>query len=123
MASKGQSFRKWSKEEKLEIIQKNLNDHISTKELARQYEMRDNSMICKWIKAYEMHGESAFESKRKGNPFAAIHTSKTMNETDRLRLIIAKQEVEIERLKKGYRVKGAGAEKEYATLNEKNMKS
>ncbi len=45
------------------------------------------------------------------------------SEVDRLRLIIAKQEVEIARLKKGYWVEGVGAKKEYVTGSGKNTKS
>lgn len=45
-----------------------------------------------------------------------------MTEMERLKLIIAKQEVEIARLKKGYYVKGVGAGKEFVTGSEKNMK-
>ena len=40
----------------------------------------------------------------------------------RLRLIIAKQEVEIARLKKGYWVEGVGANKEYVTGKGKTTK-
>ena len=52
---------------------------------------------------------------KNGNPYAALHTSKSLSEVERLRLIIAKQEVEIARLKKGYWVEGVGANKEYVT--------
>lgn len=121
MASKGQKFKKWSKEQKLEIVRKHLNDHISVRELEKAYEA-DRSMISHWVKAYSNQGETAFDPKRKGNPFAAIHTSKSISEADRLRLIIAKQQIEIKRLKKGYQVKGVGAKKEYVTLNKKNTK-
>ena len=48
---------------------------------------------------------------------------KSLSEVERLRLLVAKQEVEIARLKKGYWVEGAGAIKEYVTGSEKNTKS
>ena len=57
-----------------------------------------------------------------GNPFAALHTSKTLTETQRLRLQLAKLEIENERLKKGYRVKGVGANKEFVILRDVNTK-
>ena len=72
--------------------------------------------------AVSEEGEDALEPKN-GNPYAALHTSKTLSEVDRLRLIIAKQEVEIARLKKGYWVEGVGAKKEYVTGSGKNTKS
>ena len=49
--------------------------------------------------------------------------SKSLSEVERLRLTVAKQEVEIARLKKGYWVEGVGAKKEYVTGKEKTMRS
>ena len=120
---KGQRKRVWSKEQKLEIIGKHLNEHISVRTLEKEYNA-DRSMICHWLRDYGKYGEAAFNSKshRKGNPFAALHTSKTLTETERLRLELAKLEIENERLKKGYQVKGVGANKEYVSLKEANMK-
>jgi hypothetical protein len=37
--------------------------------------------------------------------------------------MVAKLEIENERLKKGYQVKGAGANKEYVTIQGKNTRS
>jgi hypothetical protein len=68
------------------------------------------------VKRYREEGEDGLTPKN-GNPYAALHTSKKLSEIDRLRLIVAKQEVEIERLKKGYWVEGSGANKEYVTGN------
>ena len=81
-----------------------------------------NMLVSAWVKRYLEEGEDALEPKN-GNPYAALHTSKTLSEVDRLRLIIAKQEVEIARLKKGYWVEGVGAKKEYVTGSGKNTKS
>ena len=46
-----------------------------------------------------------------------------MSEVEQLRLIVAKQEIEIARLKKGYWVEGVGVKKEYVTGSGKNTKS
>ena len=78
--------------------------------------------MSKWVSQYLQDGEEALEP-RKGNPYAALHTSKSLSEVERLRLIVAKQEVEIARLKKGYWVEGVGANKEYVTGNGKTTKS
>ena len=68
-------------------------------------------------------GEQAFIPKgRPGNRFAALHTSKSLSEVERLRLMVAKLEIENARLKKGYWVEGAGANKEYVTGNGKTTK-
>ena len=120
---KGQKKRVWTKEQKLEIIGKHLNEHISVRTLEKENNA-DRSMICHWLRDYGKYGEAAFNSKshRKGNPFAALHTSKTLTETERLRLQLVKFEIENERLKKGYQVKGVGVNKEFVSLKDANMK-
>ena len=120
---KGQSRRVWTPEQKAEIVSKHLNDHISVRTLEKEY-CADRSMICKWVKKYIAEGENAFVHKRPpGNPFSALHTSKNLPETERLRLMVVKLEIENERLKKGYLVKGVGATKEFVIGKEKNLKS
>lgn len=120
-SKKGVPHRKWSKEEKLKIVKLHLEEHISINEIGRQYSM-GSGMVSSWVKKYLEEGEDALEP-RKGNPYAALHTSKSLSELERLRLIVAKQEVEIARLKKGYWVEGVGANREYVTGNGKTMKS
>ena len=90
--------------------------------LAKEYSI-DTGMICRWTKEFLAGGEAAFEPKpRPGNRFAALHRSKDLSEVERLRLLVAKQEIEIARLKKGYWVEGAGANKEYVTGQDANTK-
>ena len=76
-----------------------------------------------WIQKYLEGGPDALENRKKpGNPFAALSTSKSLTEEQRLKLIVEKQKIEIERLKKGYVVKGVGASKEFVTLRDLNTK-
>ena len=120
---KGQKKRIWTPEQKLEIVQKHLEDHISAEKLGKEYSA-DSGMICRWVKEYISGGAAGLEpKKRPGNKFAALHRSKNLSELERLRLLVAKQEVEIARLKKGYWVEGAGANKEYVTGQDANTKS
>ena len=120
---KGQKKRVWTPEQKAEIVHKHLKEHISVRALEKEYHA-DRSMICKWVKKYIAEGESSFVHKgHPGNPFAALHVSKNLSEVERLRLMVAKLEIENERLKKGYLVKGVGAAKEFVTGREKNLKS
>lgn len=99
MGKKGITHRKWSKEEKLHYIRLHLDEHISVMEIERKYGIR-NSLVSTCVKRYLEDGEEALEPKN-GNPYAALHTSKSLSEIDRLRLIVTRQEVEITRLKKG----------------------
>lgn len=120
---KGQTKRIWTPEQKAEIVRKHLEDHISVRTLEKKYQA-DRSMICRWVKRYIAEGESSFIHKgHPGNPFAALYTSKNLSEVERLRLMVAKLEIENERLKKGYWVKGVGAAKEFVIGKEKNLKS
>lgn len=121
MGKKGTPHRKWSKEEKLRFIRMHLDEHIAIREIEKEYGVR-NSLVSDWVKRYLEDGEEALAPKN-GNPYAALHTSKSLSEVERLRLIIAKQEVEIARLKKGYWVEGVGANKEYVTGKGKTTKS
>ena len=119
---KGQKKRVWTPEQKLEIVRKHLDDHIPMRMLSKKYEL-DTGMISRWTKEYLADGAVAFEPKpRAGNKFAALHRSKNLSELDRLRLLVAKQEIEIMRLKKGYWVEGAGASKEYVTGQDASTK-
>ena len=118
---KGTKPRKWSKEEKLKLVLLHLNEKVSLMQIEKEYSV-SNGLVSTWVKKYLNGGEEALVS-RSGNPYAALHTSKSLSEVERLRLIVAKQEIEISRLKKGYWVEGVGANKEYVTGNGKSTKS
>ena len=117
---KGMSHKHWPKETKLEAINRHLIDHISMIDVSKEFGI-SSGMLSNWIRIYQEDGEDALERKQ-GNPYAALHTSKSLSEIERLRLTVAKQEVEIARLKKGYYVKGVGANKEYVTGKERTTK-
>ena len=123
LVRKGQTKRVWAPEQKSEIVHKHLYDHISVRTLEKEY-TADRSMICRWVKEYIAEGEAAFVPKgHPGNHFAALHVSKNLSELERLRLMVAKLEIENERLKKGYWVEGVGANKVFVTGPVKNTKS
>ena len=114
--------RRWTKEDRIRVVKRYLDEHIETGTLAK-IENVPRGTLRKWITKYLKSGEEALESKKKvGNRFSALHTSKSLTLEERQRLIIEKQQIEIERLKKGYIVKGVGAGKEYVTLRDANTK-
>ena len=120
MGKKGTPHRKFSKEEKMKYVRLHLDEHVSLMQIEREYGIR-NTLISEWVKRYLQDGEEALEP-RNGNPYAALHRSKKLSEVERLRLLVAKQEVEIARLKKGYWVEGVGANREYVTGSGKTTK-
>ena len=121
MSKKGIPHRRWSKEEKLKIIRLHLDEHKSVERIEKECGI-NHSLVSAWVKKYIEEGEEALVPHN-GNPYAALHRSKSLSEVERLRLLVAKQEVEIARLKKGYWVEGVGASKEYVTGSEKTTKS
>ena len=120
-SKKGVPHRKWSKEDKLRIVKLHLEGHQSLNQIEKEQGV-DHSLVSAWVKKYLEEGEEAL-APHKGNPYAALHTSKSLSEVERLRLMVAKLEVENERIKKGYWVEGAGANKEYVTGSGKTTKS
>ena len=122
---KREKNRSWSKEEKYEIIRPFFEDYMSKRAIAKKHDI-SYSVIDKWITKYIEGGLDALESSEsgsgRGNPYAALHTSKSLTEVERLKLENMKLKIENERLKKGYLVKGVGANKEFVTTSEKNMK-
>ena len=120
MGKKGTPHRRFSKEEKMKYVRLHLEEHISARQIAQEYGIR-HSQVLAWVKRYLEDGEDALEP-RNGNAYAALHSSKSLTEVERLRLLVAKQEVEIARLKKGYWVEGVGVNKEYVTGNGKTTK-
>ena len=120
-APKGVPHKKWSKEEKIKYVRLHLDEHMSIMNIEKGYGV-NHRLVARWTKEYLEEGEDALEPHN-GNPYSALHTSKSLTEVERLRLMVAKLEVENARLKKGYWVEGVGANKEYVTGNGKTTKS
>ena len=118
--------RKYSAEFKINCVKKVLEEHVSQNEICREYGIVRRN-IQRWIRDYQEFGVEYFYEEHRGNhggnPFAALHTSKSLSREERLELENLKLRIENERLKKGYMVKGVGANKEYVTTLDANTKS
>ena len=109
MASKGQKFKHWSKEEKLRIVKKIVNDGKSSYQVAREEKILSTGMIRNWVKLYVEQGENALENKKKpGNPLMKYSRRKTLTKEEELEYENMKLRIENELLKKGYLMKGDG---------------
>ena len=120
---KGGKNRKYTVEEKLSIVNMNLQDHMSIIQIEKETGV-NSSLVRKWIAIYIAEGIDGFKEKigKRGNHFSALHTSKSLNKEERLELENMKLKIENERLKKGYLVKGVGADKEFVTTKDLNSK-
>lgn len=105
---KGGTNRYHSKEFKLEVI-KRIIDGEGTEPVADELEL-SAGMVRGWVRMYKKSGASALANMKKpGNPFAGLHTSKSLTEVEKLRLRLAKAEVELAKLKKVYELERSGA--------------
>ena len=118
---RGSKNRKYSYEFKLKVIKEYLEDHLSLLELEEKYGVV-HSVIIKWTRLYN-EGLLKTGRMRTGNPYSALHTSKSLSKEERLELENLKLKIENERLKKGYLVKGGGAGKEYVSIFDANTRS
>ena len=108
-----------------QIVLRCINENIPFRKISKELGIGDTT-IGKWVHAYEKDGINGLESKTgkcgSGNPYVALYNKKNLTEVERLKLELVKKEVECERLKKGYSVKGVGQRKEYVTISKKNSK-
>uniref|UniRef100_UPI0013DDAAEB helix-turn-helix domain-containing protein n=1 Tax=Vaginisenegalia massiliensis TaxID=2058294 RepID=UPI0013DDAAEB len=95
----GMTRKKYSKDEKLRIIQYRMTHHLSYKETARIFEISNPSLIAQWQMKYNQYGTLGLESKQKG---CASYTMKnnnhknvdntSLNESERQELIRLREE-------------------------------
>lgn len=120
---KGGKNRKWTNEERLKYVLMCEEEHIPVRTIVRE-EGISRGTLREWIRRYRSGGEEALnpEKLHPSNHFSALHTSKSLSENERLILLVEKLQIENERLKKGYTVKGVGADKEFVTTKDLNSK-
>ena len=120
---KGGKNRKWTNEERLKYVLMCEEEHIPILTLAKM-EGIPYGTLDGWVRRYRHGGVEALNPAKlhPGNHFSALHSSKSLTETERLTLLIEKLQIENERLKKGYIVKGVGAGKEFVTTKDLNSR-
>ena len=109
-------------EEKEQLVLEYLNGNVGQNTVAASHNI-GYRLFQKWVKKYQKDGIEGLKSKtgrkqgsRKGRP------RKSTTEIEKLKEELLKKEIEIERLKKGYLVKGVGAKKEFVTTFKENTK-
>lgn len=111
-----------SPEEKEKIVLEYLNGKVGGRKIAEFYEV-DYSVFRRWVSKYKENGIEGLKSKT-GKALKNIpgRPKKATNRIEELERENVKLQIENERLKKGYYVKGVGQKKEYVSINNKNMK-
>jgi len=110
-------------EEKEAIVLEYLNGRVGYREVANAYGVGQR-LLSKWIKKYRENGIEGLKSGtgKQSNPNIGKY-NRYPSEVEKLKKELLKKEIEIERLKKGYQVKGGGETKEYVTTFDVNTKS
>ena len=118
----GGKNRKWTVEEKEAIVLEYLNGKAGYKSIARSHGV-DTRLFTRWIRKYRESGTEGLRSKSgRNNPNLGKY-DRHPSEVEKLKKELLKKEIEIERLKKGYQVKGGGDQKEFVTTFDVNTKS
>ncbi len=98
--TKGGRNRYWSKEEKLNIVEKVVKQRYSIRQVAEEKGI-DSGMIRKWIKKYEEQGESSLENYRKPtNPLVKYDYMRDMSDIEKLEYENMKLKIENEILER-----------------------
>ena len=87
-------------------------------------------LLGKWRDKYHGRGIDGLKSQTgrktaggKGNPLSKYQSKKHLSKEEELEFENMKLKIEVDRLKKGYQVKGVGSKKEYVTIKGLNTKS
>lgn len=121
--TKGGNNNMRTAEEKEKIVKDLLDGKMSWSETWKKYKLSEATLF-RWKYAYLEKGIEGLKSNigkaKGGNKGLGARKPKTREEE--LELELLKKEIELMRLKKGYQVKGVGAQKEYVTTFDANMK-
>lgn len=106
---KGGKNRHWSKEDKLKVVKDMIENNLGECQAGKKYNI-SHGMAGKWRRDYINYGEQALENQKKpGNPLMKYSQRKQLTEIEKLEYENMKLRIEVERLKKGYLVKGDGS--------------
>ena len=108
-------------EEKEKLVLEYLDGKVGYRAVASAHGIYD-AVFYQWIKKYQESGIDGLKSQTGRHKGPNKGRSKKGTEIEELKRELARKDIEIERLKKGYTVKGVGARKEYVTTFDKNTK-
>lgn len=121
MSKERRPYRYFLKEEKESCIKCYLEEHLTMAEVARRYDI-SKGLLSAWLSQYREHkgpwGANENRDAVMDRLFEKIHPRNVDENLD----YWVKLEIENARLKKGYSVKGDGAEKEFVILSSRSFR-
>ncbi len=118
----GGKNRKWTPQQKEAIVLEYLNGKVGYRYVAASHQI-STSLLKTWIRKYRENGIEGLRSLKGFNHPNLGKYERHPSEVEKLRKELLKKEIEIQRLKKGYQVKGGGDQKEFVTTFDANTKS
>jgi len=117
---KGTPTRYWSEKEKEKLILAALEEGITNIGKANDLSI---GMLSNWVKSYKNNDNKVLNNRyKRGNPLSKYQNRKGLSDIENLEYENMKLRIELERLKKGYRVEGDGQNKRFISINNKNLK-
>ena len=108
-------------EEKEKIVLEILSGKLGMRPAEKTYDV-NHKTIYDWIKKYQESGINGLKSQTGKKSGSNKGRPKKGDEIEELKRELAKKDIIIERLKKGYAVKGVGVKKEFVTISDVNTK-
>lgn len=119
--NKGGKNKRYSFDEKLKVCERYFSNNLSLTELAREENISFGN-LGRWVVQYRDQGAEGLKPRKRGRTYPA-KAAYGASELEQVKLENLALKVEVERLKKGYTVKGVGSKKAYVTLDGKIIKS
>ncbi len=119
----GSKNRMRTAEEKEAIVLEYLNGEAGYRAVASAHGL-NGSVMKRWIRKYRENGIEGLRSQTGRHTNRNVgHYDRHPSQIEKLKKELLKKEIEIERLKKGYLVKGGGDRKEFVTTFDANTRS
>ena len=116
----GTKNKKHSAEYKLQVVKRVLDDLESISSVSKNEKLSTGS-VHNWVKLYKGGGVEELGRDRRGRT-ARFSSKKNLTREEQLEYENLLLRIELERLKKGYQVKGGGKNKEYVSTSNKSSK-
>ena len=106
---KGGTNKYWTPEEKEKIVLYHIENELGMDKCAKKFGI-SRSQMFNWVSSYRNKGIEGLKNKKKpGNPLSKYSSKKDLSEMEKLQYENMKLRIEVERLKKGYLMKGDGS--------------
>lgn len=95
---KGSTNRRWTVEDKKQLIEEYYREEIGYRSFAQQHDISP-SLFATWLKKFRENGVEGLQHSRRKVPESLSHSTEKDDEILELKLMIAEQQIEIQKLR------------------------